>query len=159
MAKTTSWGFTNTSQLTTGIKPNVLNLFSEYSRKELGDGQTAYINLTSPNETMERITVKAKEIPNVKIAKNIAYPAKVQTGCQYSVQVEDILSTTDSADPAYRVDEPLAITLTIRHAQSSNITSAHVEAAVCRALGALYYADGSSRIPRLCRQSTVVERN
>lgn len=159
MSKITSWGFANKALLEKDVKPVILNLFSEYSKKELADGSTRYTNLSSPSDSMETITIKAKKLADVKINETIQNPNKNKGGVQYSIQVEDILSTTETDDSTFRVDEPLAVTLTIRHAASANITPAHVEVAIARALGAMYYADGSSRLPRFIRQSTSVERN
>lgn len=159
MSKITSWGFTNVSLLANEVKPVILNLFSEYSKKELADGSTRYTNLSSPSDSMETITIKAKKLADVRINEAIQNPSKNKGGVQYSIQVEDILSTTETEDPAYRIDEPLAVTITVRHAASANVTPAHVEVAVARALGAMYYADGASRLPRFIRQSTSVERN
>lgn len=158
MSKITSWGSTNVSPSVKEINPTVLNLFSEYA-SEATPGGTVYKNLTGPISCQERLTIKASSGQKVKLKRPIAFPPKVNQGVMYSIQLEDILSTTDSEDATFRVDNALAVTITVRHDESDYITAEHVEAAISRALGGFYYSDGTTRIPRLMKLATQAEKN
>ena len=161
MAKSTSWGFTNTSDNThKTIAPTILNEDTEYAIIEDEAGVTVLANLSSPVDQGERVSIKAQVLDKVTLSnvKN-AYPAPVQQGIQYSIKIESLLSTTDSAAPGYRIDEPICATLTFKHALSANITPEHIDTIIKRVLGAIYKADGSSRVASLMRLATKPEEN
>lgn len=161
MAKSTSWGFTNTSDNAhKTIIPTVLNEDTEYAIIEDEAGITVLANLTSPVDQGERVSIKAQILDKVTLSnvKN-AYPAPVQQGVQYSIKIENLISVTDSSAPGYRIDEPLCATLTFKHALSANITPADIDTMIKRILGAVYRADGSSRVASLMRLATKPEEN
>lgn len=161
MAKSASWGFTNLSDNThKTIAPTVLNENTEYAIIEDEAGVTVLANLSSPVDQGERVSIKAQVLDKITLSnvKNV-HPAPVQQGIQYSIKVENLLSVTDSNVPEYRVDEPLCATLTLKHALSSNITPEHIDIMIKRVLGAIYKADGSSRIASLMRLATKPEEN
>lgn len=161
MAKSKSWGFTNVSDNShKTIIPTVLNEDTEYAVIEDEAGVTVLANLTSPVDQGERVSIKAQILDKVTLSnvKN-AHPAPVQQGIQYSIKVENLLSVTDSVAPDYRIDEPMCATLTFKHALSANITPEDIDTIIKRVLGAIYKADGSSRIASLMRLATKPEEN
>jgi hypothetical protein len=128
---------------------------SNYSIVEDEAGVTVLANVTCPVDQLERISIKAQTIPEVKVSQGISNPAPVKTGVQYSIKVEDIFSTTDDTDPSYRVDEPIVVTLTVKHNQSATFSVDRVMDTVGRAVSALMCDSGTtSRVPALQRLST-----
>lgn len=155
MAKTTTPGYTNVTASTYVLPIKKLGELSNYSIVEDEAGVTMLANVTSPVDQLERISIKAQTIPEVKVSQGISNPAPVKTGVQYSIKVEDIYSTTDDTDPTYRVDEPIVVTLTVKHNQSATFSSALVFETIGRAVSALMYDSGNkSRIAALQRLST-----
>lgn len=155
MAKSVNPGYTNITPSTYTLPVRKLGELSNYSIVEDEAGVTVLANVTSPVDQLERISIKAQTIPEVKVSQGISNPAPVKTGVQYSVKVEDIQTTTDSSDPTYRVDEPIVVTLTVKHNQSATFTADRVMGAIGRAVSALMCDDGTtSRIPALQRLST-----
>lgn len=155
MAKSVNPGYTNYTPSTYVLPVRKLGELSNYSIVEDEAGVTILANVTSPVDQLERISIKAQNIPEVKVSQGISNPAPVKTGVQYSVKVEDIMTTTDSSDPTYRVDEPIVVTLTVKHNQSATFTAERVLGAIGRAVSALMCDDGTtSRIPALQRLST-----
>jgi hypothetical protein len=101
----------------------------------------------------EIIWFKSRSIPKVDSDLNIQYPGPVKGGIQYWVTTEDTLSTTDSEDAAFRVDEPIVAQLNIRHPKSGNITADLVGQVVTRLISACRRADGSWRFDDLMRSA------
>jgi hypothetical protein len=153
MAKTSSWGFSNTTGSThKTITPVALGLVTNYA---LADDQADAVvldNKTAPLDQQETITFRYREIPKVNTNVTVQYPAPVTVGCQYIVSLEEVLKTED-ASVGYRVDDPIVAQLTIRHPKSGNISSSHIETILTRLVGALYADDGTCRINDLMRSA------
>lgn len=155
MAKSSTFGYTNTgANENVTVKPISIGEVTNYALVEDEEGITLLSNLTSPVDQGERVSVKAQLIPKVTSSVNNLHPAPVSQGVQYSIKVEDLLSTTDDTDSDFRVDDPIVVTLTVKHTLSKYITPDIVNGVIARALGALYCADGTSRINALMRLAT-----
>jgi hypothetical protein len=152
MAKTSSFGFTNVTENTNDITPFKLGLLTNYSAEDAPE-QCEMNNKTTPIDVEELITYRAKKIPTVNTDLNIQYPSPVKSGVQYQVMIQDTLSTTDSSDPNFRVDEPIVAYLQVRHPRSGNITNAHVATVVTRLISSLFKEDGTWRFDDLMRLS------
>lgn len=152
MGKVSVFGFTNTTESSHTVVPVNLGLVDNYAVTTDTANQASLNNKTAPIDLQEVISFKSEDLVNFKSnAVNIQYPSPVKTGVQYSVQVNDTLSTTDSENPSYRVDEPIQVTVRINHPKSGNITANHVATVVERAISALRRADGSWRFDDLMR--------
>lgn len=141
MARSSSFGFTNTTASTAA--GNTLTLVkiqeqSNYGVTANGTDEVSMTNSTCPVSRDEIITHFNQPLKKVATKLDIVNPGPVENGVRYGVVAEAILSTGDSADPTYRVDEPIVVQITVRHPKSSNITAAHVNTMVIRALSALY---------------------
>lgn len=151
MARTSSFGFTNVTPQSAGVTPTKLGLVSNYSVT----GQTAktadLTNKTAPIDQEELITFQSFNLNRVDTDLNIQYPSPVQKGICYQITEEATLSTTDSADPDFRVDEPVWASLQIRHPKSGNITNALVAQVVLRLVSACMRDDGTWRFDDLMR--------
>lgn len=153
MSRTSSFGFTNTSDSTNKITTKSLDIVGNYA-VQTDDANVAVLNnKTAPVDLEEIITYRSKDIAYVDTRLNIQYPSPVRKGIQYQVMVEDTLSTTDSADASFRVDDPICAQLTIRHPKSGTITNAQVGAVVTRLISACMRADGTWRFDDLMRSA------
>lgn len=152
MSKTSAFGFTNTTDSSVTLTPKALGLTSNYAISADVSDQAVLNNKTAPIDLQEVISYRSMDINNLKSnAVNIQYPSPVTTGVQYSVQVTDTLSTTDSSDASFRVDEPISVTISVRHPKSGNIGSTQVATVMMRALSSLVKEDGSWRFDDLMR--------
>lgn len=152
MAKSSSFGFTNVTDSTATITPKALGLTSNYAVTTEVSNQAVLNNKTAPIDLQEVISYRSDDIATLKTnAVNIQYPSPVRSGIQYSVQVTDTLSTTDNSDATFRVDEPISVTISVRHPKSGNISSNEVATVMVRAISALIKADGTWRFDDLMR--------
>jgi hypothetical protein len=154
MARTSSFGYTNTTASTTvTVIPIKEKLTSNYAVKQDTADTTVLNNKTAPVDVEEIITFRSRDLKQVNSSLNIQYPSPVKSGIQYQVVVEDTLSTTDTADADFRVDEPIVAQLTIRHPKSGNIGNTQVAAVVLRLISACMREDGSWRFDDLMRSA------
>lgn len=153
MSKTSAFGFTNTSDSTNSVVPKALGLTSNYAVTRETADESCLNNKTAPIDVEEIISFRSRNIQTVNTDLNIQYPSPVKAGIQYQVMIEDTLSTTDSTDADFRLDEPIVAQLTIRHPKSGNITGALVGTVVTRLISACMKADGSWRFEDLMRQA------
>jgi hypothetical protein len=153
MAKVSAFGFTNTTASTNSVTPLLLSLTSNYAVKEDSANTAVLNNKTAPIDIEELVTFRSRDIQQVNTDLNIQYPSPVKKGIQYQVMVEDTYSTTDTADPDFRVDEPIVMQLTIRHPKSGNITNAALGTVFLRLISTLMKADGSWRFDDLMRSA------
>jgi hypothetical protein len=153
MSKTTNFLFTNTSPATVDLTPVALDLISNYAVQTDTANEAALNNKTAPIDAMEIITFRSRNIDRVNNGLNIQNPSRVPGGIQYGVQVEETAVTTDDTDASFRVDEPIVVTVNIRHQKSGNITNDIVGEAVTRAVSALRRADGTWRFDDLMRSA------
>lgn len=152
MAKTSSFGFTNNTDGTPEVTIKALGLTTNYAVSTEIANQATLNNKTAPIDLQEVISYRSDDIANLKAnAVNIQYPSPVKSGISYSVQVTDTLSTTDSNDATFRVDEPIQCTVSFRHPKSGNITGSEVATVFVRAISALMKADGTWRFDDLMR--------
>lgn len=153
MAITTNFGFTNTTASTKTVAPVDVKMKSNYALVEDEPSSCVMSNKTCPIDQGELVSYKCQTVKNVSTAQDVLYPAKVQTGIQYVIKVEDLLSVTSDTDPNFRTDLPIIAYLTIRHTKNGAITDDVVAQVVSRLLGACRKADGSWRFGDLMRSA------
>jgi hypothetical protein len=151
MSKSSSFGFTNTTDSGNTVTPKALGLTANYAVKTDTADTAVLNNKTAPIDVEEIVTFRSRDIQTVNTGLNIQYPSPVKKGIQYQVMVEDTLSTIDTADADFRVDEPIVMQLTVRHPKSGNITNAEVGTVFTRLISSLMKADGSWRFDDLMR--------
>jgi hypothetical protein len=151
MAKQSRFSFTNIDVNPNTISPFALGLTSNYALSAEDANNAVLNNKTAPVDAEEIITFRSRPIAEVRTGLNIQYPSKVKSGIQYQAQVEAVLTTTDTDDPTFRVDEPIVVLLTVRHARSGNITGALIAELKRRLDGALMKSDGTWRFDDLMR--------
>lgn len=153
MAKVSAFGFTNTTASTHDVTSLLLGLTSNYAVNSDTADSAVLNNKTAPVDVEELVTFRSRDIATVNTGLNIQYPSKVKKGIQYQVMVEDTLSTTDTVDADFRVDEPIVMQLTVRHPKSGNITNAQVASVFVRLISCLMKADGTWRFDDLMRSA------
>jgi hypothetical protein len=151
--KSSSFGFTNTTDGSNTITPKALGLTSNYAVKTDSADTAQLSNKTAPIDLEEIITFRSRDIQTVNTNLNIQYPSPVKKGIQYQIVVEDTYSTTDTADADFRVDEPIVMQLTVRHPKSGNITNDALGTVFTRLISSLMKVDGSWRFDDLMRSA------
>jgi hypothetical protein len=151
MARVSAFGFTNNQDGTHAATPKALGLVTNYALTAEDANNAILNNKTAPMDAEELITFRSRGIAQINTDLNIQHPSPVKGGIQYQVQVEDILTTTDTDDASFRVDEPIVALLTIRHPKSGNIGNDQVATVIARLLGCIMKADGSWRFDDLMR--------
>lgn len=151
MALTSQFKFTNTIDGSHSVTQKAIGITTNYASIQEDSNTAVLNNKTAPIDAEEIVTYRSKNLPKVDTGLNIQYPSPVKTGIQYQIMVEDTLSTTDSTDPSWRVDEPVIAQLTIRHPRSGNINNDIVGQVVTRLVSAAMKADGTWRFDDLMR--------
>lgn len=154
MSKVSAFGFTNKTAGTNTVTPLKLGMTSNYAVSDYQADSAVLNNKTAPIDLQEIISFKSQNLSNLKSnAVNIQYPSPVKGGIQYSMMIVDTLSTTDTDDPTFRVDEPITCTVSFRHPKSGNITNAVVAEVFLRAISTLMKEDGTWRFDDLMRSA------
>jgi hypothetical protein len=151
MAKVSAYGFTNVTPSTHDVTPINLGVTTNYATDSVSPNAANLSNKTAPIDIEELISYRSRDIDKVPTQLNIQYPSKVTQGVEYGVKVEATLSTTDSADASFRVDEPIVMTLAIKHPKSGNISNALVSQLFVRMVSTLVRSDGTYRFDDLMR--------
>lgn len=152
MSLTSSFAFTNTTALSTEITPVDVKPVTCYAKIEDEPTSCVLTNKTTPLDQGELLAYRCQPVNKVSTALTIQNPAKVTSGVQYVIKLDEILRTVDSTGTII-CDEPVVAYLTVRHQASGNITSALVEQIVKRLIGACMREDGSFRFNDLMRSA------
>jgi hypothetical protein len=153
MAKVSGFTFTNTTAGSNTVTPIALGLTSNYAVSADTANQAILNNKTAGIDSQELVSFRTLNLRDVSNNLDIRNPAPVKSGIQYGVQVEETLVTTDTTDATYRVDEPIVVSVNIRHPKSGNITSAIVAQAFLRTISCLMKTDGTWRFDDLMRSA------
>lgn len=153
MSRTSTFGFTNNSDSSNSVVPKALGVTSNYAVITDKADQAVLSNKTTPIDLQEKITYQSRDIQVVNNDLNIQYPSPVKKGIQYGVLLEETLSTTDSTDASFRMDEPIVMSLSVRHGKSGNITNDIVGQCFVRLISTLMRADGTWRFDDLMRSA------
>lgn len=134
MARSSSFGYTNTTDSTKTVTLKQLGEYSNYALTGNSPTKATYKNRTSPLNQPEVVTYSCK--PN-QVDKAV-YPAPSRDGVIYTVRFSDVLRTTDTSDPGFIVDDPIEMWLTVKHGTNNNWSNAQIEEILLRLLGACY---------------------
>jgi hypothetical protein len=153
MARTSQFLFTNVTDQSAGKTPKQLGLVSNYAVTDNTANEARLSNKTAPLDAEELISIRTGNLERVKSRLVNQYPASSQAGVQYSIQIEDMLVTTDSTDPDFRVDAPIIASLSVRHPKSAAIDNNVVATVVMRLLSACMHDNGSWRFEDFMRSA------
>lgn len=154
MTKAKSFGYTDTAiegVSTLTFSRGLVNFDKDWSVKSNVAGKEVVLtNITSPPDRPEKIRIGYTEVANVfngsGVEPSVSAPSK--KGTQILVQLTEVLSVTDDADPDYRLDLPVSYHLVIKVPTSEYITSADMVTGVGRLLSGLFDT-GSTLTSRL----------
>lgn len=154
MARTTSFGYTNTTDSTKSLTLKKLGLVTNYVEVDSQGDDYVLDNITAPSDQTERIRINSYSTKNVKLNSGVTNEHPDDTsGMTLVIGLDSLLSTTDSAVPEYRVDDGLSLTLTARYGKTSRVTAAHEEEALIRLMSICFDDAGNSRLATLMRGS------
>lgn len=151
--KQTNFGFTNTQDSTNSVVPKALELTQNYAFVSDTADIVQLNNKTCPIDLMELVQFRSRDVKQVTSNLNIQYPGPIKAGIQYGVRVEETISTTDTVDASFRMDEPIVLNLSITHPKSGNITNEIISTCFNRLLSTLIKEDGTWRFDDLMRSA------
>lgn len=99
--------------------------------------EARFTNKTCSLDQGEILTYRGREIANVATLQQVLYPARVQSGVEYGVRLDELFRSYN-ADGSIMCDEPIVASLTIKHTKSSNITVDVINEVFSRLIGACY---------------------
>jgi hypothetical protein len=153
MAKTTTWGYENSSSAAHRTAPLYdLGILENYALVLDEPTECRLINTTAPVDKEEVVSFRAKSLPRVNTSLVIQNPGPVAGGIQYQVQSEAVL-TTEDPDTGFRVDEPVIVQISVRHPNSGNISPSAVDQQIRRTISYMMTDDGEWRIKELMRSA------
>jgi hypothetical protein len=153
MAKQSAFGFSNNTDSAVPVVPKALGLVSNYAVTKDTAREATLNNKTAAIDREEIISYRSWNFPELDTNLNIQYPAPVRNAVCYQVTAEETLTTTDTEDADFRVDEPIIVSLQIRHPRSGNITNDIVGQAVLRLISACRFDAGGWRFGDLMRSA------
>lgn len=133
----TSFAFTNTTDSDKTVTLKQVKSVSCYAKTEDEPTSCTLKNKTCPLDQGEVLSYQCTPIDRVNTKLTSLNPAKVTSGIQYIVRLDELLRTT-ADDGTIICDEPVTAILQIRHPNSGNITPEHITTVVTRLLSACY---------------------
>lgn len=149
MARTSNFGFTNTTASSHTVAPIDIKVVTNYGEMPADDNTALLSNKTCALDQPELISYSHKYMKKVDSKASVQNPARVTDAIQYQIRVDDILRTSGDSEPI--VDNPIVAYLTIRHELSGNIQASDIEAVVNRLLGACRTSAGAWRFGDMMR--------
>lgn len=125
MAKSASFGFTNTSWLK--INSNYDMIGAKESDK------CALSNKTCALDQEERISFMSSNTSSTTVSQGVVYPSAVKASSRASVLLEEVLRETDSGDATYVQDYPIRVTVTIQGVKNAYLDDTLLSGLVARA--------------------------
>lgn len=153
MSRVSQFLFTNTTAGSHNLTPSKLGLTTNYAVITDTANRVVLSNKTTPIDALERVTYSSEDTKGVGNGLNIQHPSPVKSGIMYQVKVEETLRTTETTDASYIVDEPVILSLSVRHPKSGNITGTLVGQAFMRLISAVTREDGTFRFDDLMRSA------
>lgn len=153
MSKTINFLYTNSgTENNHPVVADCIGLTTNYSFTADTPEECTLDNKTAPIGS-ELITYQCRDIKNVNTALNVQYPSPVKSGVQYTIKLEELARVSDSTDASFCVDEPIVITLSVRHHKADLITNDVVTTAFKRLVSAIERTDGTFRFDDLMRSA------
>lgn len=151
MSYATSFGFTNTdATVSRTVSLYDMDITSNYALRMDEPTECRLVNTTAAVDREEILSYRCKDLTRVNTNLNIQNPSPIAGGVQYQAIMEALLTTEDSTT-GFRVDEPIVVTISVRHPKSGFITPAHVATMIGRTASALETDAGQWRIKELMR--------
>jgi len=153
MSKTINFLYTNAgTENTHPVVADRIGLTTNYSFTADTSEECTLDNKTAPIGS-ELITYQCRDIKSINTALNVQYPSPVKSGVQYTIKLEDLARVSDSVDTSFCIDEPIVITLSVRHHKADLITNDVITRAFKRLVSAIERTDGTFRFDDLMRSA------
>lgn len=153
MSKTINFLYTNAgTENTHPVVADRIGLTTNYSFTADTSEECTLDNKTAPIGS-ELITYQCRDIKSINTALNVQYPSPVKSGVQYTIKLEELARVSDSVDTSFCVDEPIVITLSVRHHKADLITNGVITTAFKRLISAIERTDGTFRFDDLMRSA------
>lgn len=153
MSKTINFLYTNAGTANTHpVVADLIGLTTNYSFTADTSEECTLDNKTAPIGS-ELITYQCRDIKNINTALNVQYPSPVKSGVQYTIKLEELARVSDSVDPSFCVDEPIVITLSVRHHKADLITNDVITSAFKRLIATIERTNGTFRFDDLMRSA------
>lgn len=153
MAKSINYGYTDTP--ITGVETlafarGLVNFGADFRVRTEKKDELLLTNISSPIDRPEKFRIAWSIVDNVYTNSGIspANQAPSTRGVNLLIQLTEIASITDSADPTYRVDVPLSVHCVVRVPAVNELTEAHVQQALGRMISG-FYETGSTATDRI----------
>lgn len=152
MAKTQSWGFTNTQTSEVIINPIQIGVTSNYAEIKHEADTVVLDNVTAPLDQGEKVSYYYRNLATVSSDNSVANPGKIEKGFQFIVKLDSVSRVTmDNGDV---IDDPVVMMLTVRGSKDGNVTSDMLTSMLSRLLGACYnFTDKTFRFGDLMRSA------
>lgn len=156
---TYSLGVTNTTPQSSGVTPIALGLVTNYAKTSDEPTVATLKNKTAALDQQEMITFRSRPIKKVGPDIPVYYPAPVQDGVLYSINLQNVLRETTSAGEV--IDHPIEMWLTVKHdinsawTASSALSPSFVAQELVRLLGACYDDNGAERFDSLAKSALI----
>jgi hypothetical protein len=154
MSKSINVGYTDTALSPDPGALNLtrapLNFASDFRKKVDSAGEAVIVNITSPNDRVEKIRFASTDVNDIYKGSGIdqAYYSTSKKGVSVVVQLTEVLRVLESTDAAFAVDLPISCHLVLKVPNHELVTAAVVQTAVTRLLSGLY-GQGATTTTRL----------
>lgn len=128
--------FTNTTAGTAASTVAIAPL-TNYAKTSDEPTEATLTNKTATIDQPEVLTYRSRKIDRVATVNPISYPCKVTDGVEYGIRLDEVLRNKDD-NGNILWDDPIVVSLTIKHQRSAFVTDAIVTQVVSRLLGAAY---------------------
>lgn len=153
-----SFSYKNTAASEVTVTPVAIAPCTNYARTEDEVTSCVLKNRTCDFGQGELISFQCSPVKNISSKQGTQYPAKVTTGIQYVIRLDELLRTSDDNGNIIQ-DDPIVMYLTVRHPNSSSITADDISEVFKRLLGTIVRADGSFRFDDLMLSALVPTTN
>lgn len=128
MARTVTTGYTDTA--ISGVSSlafprGLVNFGKDFRVQKNGITDVTITNLTCPLDQPEKFRFAISDIANIYTNSGVdpSVQGANKQGQSLLIQLSEVYSVTDSADPSYRVDLPITCNITFKSPKNSLITS------------------------------------
>lgn len=143
MSRVVTTGYTDTA--ISGVSSlsfprGLVNFTKDFCVQKNGTTDVTLTNLTCPVDQPERFRFAISDIANIYANSGIdaSVWAPNHQGQSLLIQVSEVISVTDSADPSYRVDLPVTCNITIKSPKSGLVTADHLLTLLGRAVSGAF---------------------
>lgn len=160
MAKTINFGYTDTP--ISGVSSlefprGLVNFGADFRVRSEKKDEMLLTNITSPIDRPEKFRIAWSLVDSVYNGSGIsvANQAASLRGVNLLIQLTEVATVTDSADPAYRVDVPISVHCVVRVPAVDQLTEEHIQTVLGRLISGFYEtgSETTSRIKALLRGS------